>query len=348
MHSTPQSKGLSATSETPWFGVHVLSQFGFCERAGLIEYEQATDDEGEEEDFEAPGPRLDYVPEFEPHLIQRDVGARLEIVKRRLAIAGGIFAAVNLIVGIAVGFPWILPSLLVTLVTGLWLCGVPIRKFQLAQSRWREWESARAAEPDPNHPDAQPVHWFCLLRAGYEALPMRDKLRDPRLHLAGKPWRILRKGNALIPVFRIKRGRNLHLRRSHFIRMAAYCHLLKVAEGCESPFGIVLYPESYRGMAVRNDPRNRNLFHSTLREARAIVTRSCAGQDPGPPMDQRVCSGCPCGFPRVEGRIDTIRFGEPLPAYSVAGVDDRPYHSQCGDRFRWVPPHRRAFEKELR
>ena len=60
---------------------------------------------------------------------------------------------------------------------------------------------------------------------------------------------------------------------------------------------------------------------------------------PAAPPDNR-CSGCHCGKPRkhVAGKSDTILNGRA----TCAGADEggqRHYHSTCGDRFKWVPPH---------
>ena len=58
---------MAAQDATPWIGVHVLTEFIFCPRAGLIAFEQQRIDPGEEIDG---APRLDYLPDFEIELIE--------------------------------------------------------------------------------------------------------------------------------------------------------------------------------------------------------------------------------------------------------------------------------------
>ena len=53
--------------------------------------------------------------------------------------------------------------------------------------------------------------------------------------------------------------------------MAAYCHLIETCEGAESPYGIVLYPDSYECVTVPNSPENQNKLHSGLLRARKII-----------------------------------------------------------------------------
>ena len=58
---------LAADNGTPWVGVHVLTEFMFCPRAGVIAFEEQRDDPGEDLDR---APRLDYLPDFEVRLIE--------------------------------------------------------------------------------------------------------------------------------------------------------------------------------------------------------------------------------------------------------------------------------------
>ena len=58
---------MAAQDTTPWIGVHVLTEFIFCPRAGVIAFEQKRIDSGEEIDG---APRLDYLPDFEIELIE--------------------------------------------------------------------------------------------------------------------------------------------------------------------------------------------------------------------------------------------------------------------------------------
>ena len=58
---------MTATAETPQIGVHVLTEFVFCPRAGVVAFEQERDDSGQ--DIDTP-PRLDFLPDFSVRLIE--------------------------------------------------------------------------------------------------------------------------------------------------------------------------------------------------------------------------------------------------------------------------------------
>jgi hypothetical protein len=343
------------SSGTPWIGVHVLSQFVFCPRAGLIEYEQQAEDEGEEA-VDTAGPRLDFVPEFEPQLLEQQLGARLDRLKRDAKIvgSGAALAALGLLIATTVSWShsemagFVIMLLGVGgLVVGAGLAVESFNKYSLVRQRLAEWQRAIPAEPDPLVHTPQTVHWFSLLKAGYESAPVREALRDPRLQLAGKPWRMLRRGNARIPVFRIRPGKSVKIYPKHRARVAAYSHLLEVGERQRSPFGIVLFPGRYDGVAIRNDPYNRKVFDDGRRLAQHTIAAAQRNVDPAAP-DRNLCRSCPLGRPRVAGRREALRWGQPLPPYPFRGVDDRNYHSDCGDRFRWTPPHEYADRKRAR
>jgi hypothetical protein len=97
----------------PWIGVHVLTEFIFCPRAGVVAYEQRGEDQGV---VELQGPALEYVPTlFE----LRDIEARLESELHRL----GLYAA-GLVCGLV-----LVSSLALFVDSGCWmlllgLCGV--------------------------------------------------------------------------------------------------------------------------------------------------------------------------------------------------------------------------------
>ena len=64
-------------SLVPKLGVHVLTEFMFCPRAGVMEYEREREDSGEQIDRVA---RLDYMPDYTVSLIE----AEMNRIKSRL------------------------------------------------------------------------------------------------------------------------------------------------------------------------------------------------------------------------------------------------------------------------
>ena len=181
------------------------------------------------------------------------------------------------------------------------------------------------------------------MKAGFESITYQDTLRDERWKLAGRPWRVLRKGGMRIPVFLMRRGNKVKFQ--HIARMAAYCHLIETCEGAESPYGIVLFNGTYDGIAIPNAPGPRKAFHSALVKSRKIINDSIEGKDPEPPSNRQICYYCPNGRPvsYIPGETEHKKMGEPLPVHIIpafpAGYD---FHSACGDRFRWVAPHEKV------
>ena len=85
-------------------------------------------------------------------------------------------------------------------------------------------------------------------------------------------------------------------------------------------------------------------------KARAVVRKS--REEVSFPLAPRgsQCEHCPLGRPRVHrlGETEHATREEMLPVVPARGRDGRAYHSFCGDRFHWIPPHERAKEKELK
>ena len=217
-------------------------------------------------------------------------------------------------------------------------------------------------EPDQDLQKEQPVNWWELLKSGFESISYRSSqddrgtLRDEKWKLAGRPWRVLRRGDLRIPVFLMRRGNSLYPQ--HSARMAAYCHLLERCEGGKSPYGVILYTtylfrktEIYDGIAIPNAPSTRKRFHNALLEARRIITtESQSNSKQSMPKHTAACLSCPYGKPILyqQGKTDTQLNGVKLPAFLATDDDQMDYHSVCGDRFRWLPPHRRAKDKGLK
>lgn len=330
---------------TPHLGVHVLTEFMFCHRAGILAYEERRDDPGQE--LDAP-PRLDYLPDFSV----REIQDALQRTWTRIW-AAALFSAV--IGGLVV--PPLLALNRVLTVVGLVILARPAfrwlaRRFHdviILQRRLRAAIEAPPDEPDPTLMSIQPVNWWSLRKAGFSVLNYEDGYTDDALKLSGRPWRVLQRGSLRIPVFRKRNGESA-LYPQHHVRMAAYCHLIESCEGAESPFGIVLFGETCEGLTVPNSLENRKAFLDALEAVRHVIQQVESGDHTPERPGSTVCSQCPAGRPRQfeEGRSETVLNGRPIQPHQTRGVDRRLYHSRCGDRFVWVPPHERAMRKKLR
>jgi len=227
------------------------------------------------------------------------------------------------------------------------IMGPTIRKIWALRSRHRDFLSAEVQLPDPDSEDLQPVNWFSMLKAGFMSVSYH-RLTHEKWKVEGKPWRVLRQGNLRIPVF-FQSASDQRLHPKHLAKVAAYCHLLQAVETYESPYAIVLREDSVEGVAVPYNARARKIFHEALRLARD--TLKCAEQNNGTTSPEQVslCSGCPFGEPRryKPGESDEVQTRLSLPLFVLADAAETIHHSYCGDRFRWMAPHKNAQDKGL-
>jgi hypothetical protein len=331
MIATERSR-IAANHQTPWIGVHSLTEFMFCPRAGLLAYE--TDDTG----GQVERPNVRYLPDWNLAAIQqsrREATIRLSISSialTLLALMGGF------------QFQQLSGARQLLLLVCIAMLGVAawrqMRLFCRLTARVRAAKQAVPMMPDAENTDRESVSWWSLLAAGFESVQYKEALRDERLRLAGRPWRVLRNGSLRIPVFRITG--EPRLRRQHFARIAAYCHLLETCEGCRSPYGVAIFAGTYDGLTVRNSPGSRKAFHDGLVLARSVVRQS-KQRAPAMPTNRNCCLRCPHGYPRTQAK----RPFRALTGYARRGTDGRFYNSVCGDRYQWVPPHEKAIRKRL-
>jgi hypothetical protein len=335
---------LAAADGTPWIGVHVLTEFMFCPRAGLLAHEASRDDPGEELDR---APRLDYLPDFTIEELERALEDNWNEIWRMLTWTVPALLLVSIM---SATVDWRLALLLVP--AGVWLIRWMFDQLMRVADLSRRLKAAHAAaskEPQADSTELQSVNWWELLKAGFTPVAYEDPHEDRSWNLAGRPWRVLHKGSLRIPVFRKRRGK-AELYPQHFARIAAYCHLIETAEGGEAPYGIVLFGSEYEGVTVPDVHENRAEFHFALHSARRLIEAAhSAGLMPDLPKPATACHDCPWGRPHVHvpGVTETSLGGKQLPPLRTRGTDKRLYHSECGDRFRWVPPHDRAREKGM-
>ena len=331
----------SPAAEGSYVTVHALSEFAFCPRAGLIAQESAA--EWEEEIEQA---RLNYMPRYD----WMDIVWRLRHATIGLlnwAVVLSIVAMLTFIASLQYGllFALVPPMVFIGYLGGR--CWRAMVRFGRLRTLWLQ---ARSAVPQqlPTQLDVDvPVNWWRLRASRYVAVSCEEPLADEDLRLVGKPWRILRSGSIRIPAVHATAD---HLKETHVVRVAAYCHLIEACEGAESPFGVVLLGDGHDGLAVALSAARNERFHASLRAFRQVLREAAAGDDPRPPSSSNVCSECPNGIPilvcsGVENSFSLA--GSRLPIRAVESSDGLIYHSLCGDRFGWTPPHRGADELDL-
>ncbi len=336
---------MAAGADTPQIGVHVLTEFVFCPRAGVVASEQERDDPGEDL-FAAP--RLDFLPDYSVRLIEEGLQHTWHDIWAALTIAspvGLVLFSLHMF-----GRSQEAVILAVTLSAGLlyWLWKLQLKIVEL-QRRLKAAADAVPQAPDPGLSEIQAVNWWSLLKAGFSPLQYDQPYEDRDWKLIGKPWRVLQMGPLRIPVFRKRQG-GAELFPQHYVRMAAYCHLIEVCEGAEAPYGIVFFGDGYDGLTIPNSPVNRETFEEGLKQARRIL--QALDRDhliPGKPARPVICHDCPVGRPQGyrKGQSETVLRRKQVPPFLTRGPDKQLYHSRCGDRFGWVPPHDRAVEKNL-
>jgi len=346
---------MTAQPNDPWIGVHMLTEFIFCPRAGLMEHERQRDEDQYEN---MATPSLQYSPAYTEYSIQQRQHQEIQRLWKSLFIIVGMLGLLCFgVVITASSYEWSLfigvPCIIVAVVIGKRFGSRFLVHFGNLMKYKYDMRKARRAlsmEPDAELPNEQPINWWSLQKANFESIPYKDPLRDPKWRLIAKPWRILRKGSLRIPVFRMKhfdpnRKRNFY--NQHFARIAAYCYLLETCEGAQSPYGIILHGKTYKGTAIPVTPKRNKIFHDALIRARAhILQASRSKRVPEEPHEDR-CYNCPLGKPFVYRPERLEAYESSLPLNSCIGDDGRDYHSACGDRFAWIPPHTKAYEKGL-
>lgn len=318
-------------------GIHVMTELEYCPRAGVVAYGEGRDDSGEE----SPVENLDYLPLYDLSEINRELNQRCPVVYRWLVLAAAVIV-LTLILTLLVRWYFIFCGAigLVVVIAALINLVPPI--ITLVRCRANAM-SAQPRTPDPDSPEDEVVNWWEMRRSGFEIGVYKEALFDAELGLKGKPWKILRDYDVVIPVFKRNSSKPLH--RQDYARIAAYCQLIERCEGVTSPYGLVLQAGTHRAIAIKHTAAAQETLRVVLEQARSIIRDMVtSGQDPLPPHSTGLCRNCPIGYPRVyrPGETELISNKQQLPivpAYqTVRGV----FHSKCGDRFRWVPRHARV------
>lgn len=335
----PQIESLIAQPIDPWFGVHELSQYTFCHRAGLNTTHLDQVDRGQDDNHVPP---LDFQPEYEPDAIARHIYV---YSVRVLTWAVSVLA-----------FTWIAKYwfgnhvlswfLGVLLSIGCVVMGVSDAG-QLIYWCRKRWQSlvGETTLPDATNPDPERINWWQFYRAGFRGFSTSGGLQDDELHFAGEPFKLLQRGNEYVPVF-LKRGKGSKIYPQHFVRMAAYCLLLQRQTNGVARYGVVLQAGTFDCVAIKFNRESFDLLSLNLIDARR-ARRNYTQLEQAPPAPKTwLCRQCSFGRPMPVDSVAsfTLREQAGLPAYANIGADGVRYHCHCGDRFRWVPPHQQVVE----
>lgn len=325
-----------ALPEDPALGVHALTEFIFCPRAGIIAWETGARDTGADE----TPPRLDYLPRFDIRLMEEELNSRLNRfwLLSAFFLAGVATLALGVFHGVVAG---ILAGAVGIIAAGVFAFRELAAVITLI-GLVREAKNSKPLEPSSPLIEVEEVNWWELLAAGFisKRYDDDDLLRDDELKLLGKPWRVLARGNLRIPVF-LQRRPTDRLYPQHFARIAAYCHLVEYATDFESPYGIVLHAGKYSGFAVPNSMHATAQLQRGLDEARtAILALKREHRIPSAPAAS-LCKNCPLARPQIYRRgLRQLLFGNALRRNPFpASGGKKKFCSDCGDRFRWLPPH---------
>lgn len=334
----------------PQMGVHTLSEFVYCRRAGVISEDSRSDDPGSEL------PRSPALGGLPTHDLDR-IEEAMEQIAGQLKYPVG-FAVVLLLSAVVVYWNFtLLPAVAfvpVLVITGRWL-------FRLLKDYWSLRKSLRLAErsaikePDWDLRQPQPIFWWSLIRAGFVSEERLQPLVDPDLRLKGKPWRVLHRGRTVYPVLRIRvederhdRSREGRLRKQQLARIAAYAYLFSRCERADSSWAIVLFGRSNEGVAVPIDEKAWMAFYNGLLLARDQLTTYHKDSRFRPDANIPACLRCPLGRPKLLTQKTVLRRGvEIAPFGTEVPQKGDVYHCQCGDHFHQIPPHEKALKLGL-
>jgi hypothetical protein len=326
-----------------WVSVRTLGEFVFCKRAGILSSLQPAN----EEEPEYAQANLDFLPQYSVPIIEEQLALRM----RKLGTRSLWLLVVFVLGGVAWWYDWrlaVVAAAVVLFAVGRTFSRELRAVMALADYR-REAIRAEPKEPPTNLSTTVAINWWELLKAGFDSIRLQEILKDEETKLAGKPWRVLRKGSLRIPVIKLEsdnyRAGRFWIYPQHEIRLAAYAHLLATCEGGEVPYAIVLFGDTFDGIAF---PITGELMADVLRQvklARETIRGHSQDISTAPPANGKICSGCPFGYP-----VAAIEADLKNPANKVHGVtgrDGKLYHSECGDQFAWTPAHELAKKKGL-
>lgn len=340
-------------TNTPMIGVHSLSEFEFCPRAGIISFGEQSDDPGMERSVS----HLDYLPFYELKKLDEEFDRILLRIKIKSAI--GLIFLLFAGVGYVLSAFWL--SFLILIFLGL-------LAVQFTKDLKRAWEldsirnqfiKAPALRLNLENPMPEYVDWRSLLKGNFDIHKNTDVYHDQKLNIRGRPRKILKRGNLWIPVFFASRKPKPRRENSdlpqhqvyqqHYVRIAAYCRLIEANTDFQSPFGIVVFARDYRAIAIKNNRQCREAMERSLTRAREFLNHPNHNRTAAKPSSTALCFGCHYGrpIPHRPGESELIHLGTVVEARSHIAQHDH-VHSHCGDMFPpEIPRHENAIKLNL-
>lgn len=311
--------------------VAAISESVFCPRAGILTHESRADERSEE-------PAFDVMAIYELHVLEVAIVRAVWLIVAGLVGAVIMFYVTHKIVQATHELVWLISLGFAGRL--MMFLGRQIASLLRLLGKRKDAQKARCVKPDPHSLELQRVTWWGMLNEGFESAQYSMALVDPDMNVVGKPWRVLRHGSLRIPAFRTRSTAELPSQQS-IAKIIAYCYLLETSEGFDSPYGIVLMGDTYRGFAVPNRGTFQTIFKDAAKNFRQIATASDQQQnDPPPPPQQQKCRECPWGKPRLVSLGKTTNRHERPVRPHVLRKWSKKFHCDCGDRFRWKPPHK--------
>ena len=341
---------MTATQSNP-LGVHTLSEFVFCPRAGVISHYQQKPDNGTDEFVD-----LSYSPDYDVELAKIEVGNCVR--KLELFSCGVLGGSLAVLVAFAIkpflGFL----CCLIFVPSVLWLLPEAwnlVKDYLRYRDVLEKYRLASQRKPDLNNPDLEEIPWFDLLKS-FDA----EKCKEPfsNEQLIGSPWKMLIRGEICMPVFFCRRPSKAKedespmnwLRQQHYIRMRAYCDLIEQSTNYRSICGIVLFAGSQNAVAMKfweSQESDASLQESLFLAGNTIQEFDQKNDINAP--SPALCSNCHYGCPRIYnlGNATKSRTGQNVrPKLTQHEKSNRSYHSVCGDFFQWLPPHEKVVDLE--
>lgn len=314
-HSRPRPGGrLAASPQDDWLSVSLLGESSFCDRAAQFQFEA----QSELDENDAPPSKGWFKKPFSIE------GAKDLIQAALLRVAGWAISTVVLfLLAASINNLLIIASLFCAYMTV-----TALGKLCVALYYYFRATQAHHCVIDRGHTQPIKVSWWQLLHMGFSRTFLDKPLKDETWKLVGKPWCLLRQGDLIIPVFR-KRAEDYEVKGQHYIRMAAYARLIQTTMGGETPYGIMLCGFGYDATTVPITKQSHKGFHNALERTRKLVKT----KHHNAPKNTRRCLGCP--------------WGKPMATRYNALSRSASYESECGNRYHWVPPHRKAIDKDL-
>lgn len=340
-------------------GVHTLSEFVFCQRAGVISHELKNDDSGVDTGFVD----LSYSPDYDIILARQQFA---NIGKRFERFSFGLLGATltTMILGLAVK-PFLGFLCLLVIIPGVaFLAPRLYRDFIQYRHLKRQillFNREKKRLPDLKDLETETIPWYSLLKS-CDVEKCHDLLVDEELGIQGKPWKLLHSGDVCLPVFFCRKPMSADdsendpkawLRKQHAVRMRAYCGLIEKNTGKHSSCGIIVFSGTMDAVAIKfwNNRNAERDLEDALMIARETLAEFEVHEKVGVPA-ANVCVRCHLGRPkmyRLEPGVARRDGNDIRPSLHKikANGKTQTVHSICGDFFEWVPPHEKAIEFKL-